>query len=142
MKNARDIHGARCRARWAAAMALGAVVVLAPSPAWSQDRGQVALMETPQSKVLSDGSIQEAGSLTLRLQRRATISFIPQKIDGTFIGVFTSLFGTSRGPAVSLRFVILQRNGRGEQDLVSYSGFGGGALGTSILRRVVMTALP
>ena len=142
MKNARDVHGARCRARWAAAMALGAVVVLAPSPAWSQERGQVTPSETPRPVVLSAGSIQEAGSLKPRPQRRVTFSFIPQKINGTSFGVFTSPFGTSDGPVVSLRAVVVQQNGRDGHGLVSYAWSDGGALGTSILRRVLMAASP
>ena len=40
MMNGRNLYGTRCRVRWAAAIALGAAVLLAPSLAWSQDRGQ------------------------------------------------------------------------------------------------------
>ena len=142
MKNTRDLHGARCRARWAAAMALGAVVVLAPSPAWSQNRGGVTPSETPRPTILSLGSFQEAGFLRLRPQPRATFSTVQQKIDGPSIGVFTSPFATSEGTVVSLRVVVLQKNGNDEGELVSYAGLGSGKLGTSILRRVVMAALP
>jgi len=67
-------------------MALGAVVVLAPSPAWSQERGRYALSETPRPIVLSGGSIHEAGAFTPSQQRRVTFAFIPQKIDGTSEG--------------------------------------------------------
>ena len=51
MKNARDERGARWRTRCAAAVAVGAVMVLAPS-AWSQDRGQCARIEAPWPMVL------------------------------------------------------------------------------------------
>jgi len=36
--------------------------------------------------------------------------------------------------------VVLQQNGRGGQEIVAWSG--GGTLGTSILRRVVMATFP
>ena len=130
MKNTRNLHGTRCRARWAAAIALGAVVVLAPSPAWSQERGRYALSETPRPIVLSGGSIHEAGAFTPSLQRRVTFSFIPRPI------------GTSEGPVESLRVVVLQQNGRDGHDLVSYAWPDAGALGTYILRRSVMAASP
>ncbi len=142
MKNTRNLHGARCRARWAAALAVGAVVVLAPSPAWSQDRGGVTPSETPRPTILSLESFQEAGFLRLRPQPRATFSTVQQKIDGPSIGVFTSPFGMSDGPVVSLNVVVPQQNGKDEGELVSYAGLGGGTLGTYILRRVVMAAVP
>jgi len=40
MKNGRNLYRTRCRVRWAAAIAVGAAVLLVPSLAWSQDRGQ------------------------------------------------------------------------------------------------------
>ena len=140
MRNVGNPRGARYRARWAAAWAVGAVVILASSPAWSQDRGGVVPSEKPRPVVLSSASIQEAGGLYLRPHRRPTPAIIQQKIDGPTFGVFTPPFGTSDGSRVSLRFVVLQQNGRGELELVAWTG--SGSLGTSILRRVVMAALP
>ncbi len=39
MKNGRNRAGTRSRVRWSAAIAVGALLVLAPSLAWTQDRG-------------------------------------------------------------------------------------------------------
>ena len=40
MMNGRNLYRTRGRVRWAAAIALGTALLLAPSLAWSQDRGQ------------------------------------------------------------------------------------------------------
>ena len=72
MKNARGERIASGRARWAALVVVGAVVALAPSLTWSENRGQCALIEAPWPIVLPDGSTHEAGSLKLCLQQMWT----------------------------------------------------------------------
>ena len=100
MKNVQDEHGACWRVRWAAAVALGAVVALAPSLAWSQNRGQCARIEAPWPMVLPDGSTHEAGSLKLCLQQMWTpVSGLHEiRVNGMSIGLFMSRVGTSEGP--------------------------------------------
>ena len=137
MKNARGKPGTRWQVRWAAAMAVVAVVALAPSPAWTQDRGRCALIEAPWPVVLPDGSTHEAGSLKLCLQQMWTpASGLHEiRIDGMPIGLFMSRVGTSEGPVEGVPVVVFQRNGTGEHYLVGYAWPDGEVMRTYILHK-------
>ena len=137
MKNARDERGARPRIRWAAAVALGAVVAIAPSLAWSQDRGQCARIEAPWPIVLPDGSAHEAGSLKLCLQQMWTpASGLHEiRVNGRSIGLFMSRVGTSEEPVEGVPVVVFQRNGTDEHYLVGYAWPDGETMRTYTLRR-------
>ena len=134
---ARNEHEALRRFRWAAAVALGAVVILAPSPAWSEDRGQCARIEAPWPIVLPDGSTHEAGSLKLCLQQMWTpASGLHEiRVNGMSIGLFMSRVGTSEGPVEGLPVVVFQRYGTDEHHLVGYAWPDGGAMRTYVLRK-------
>ena len=137
MKNARRKREARRPARWAAPVVLGAVVVLAPSLAWSEDRGQCARIEAPWPMVLPDGSTHEAGSLKLCLQQMWTpASGLHEiRVNGRSIGLFMSRVGTSEEPVEGVPVVVFQRNGTDEHYLVGYAWPDGEAMRTYILRR-------
>jgi len=137
MKNTRGEHGARPRLRWAAVLALGAVVVLAPSPAWSQNRGQCARIEVPWPVVLPDGSTHEAGSLNLCLQQMWTpASGLHEiRVNGKPIGLFMSRVGTSEGPAERVPVVVFQSNGTDERTLLGYAWPHGDVMRTYILHK-------
>ena len=124
------------RTRWTLTVALGVVVVLAPSLAWSQDRGQCALIEAPWPMVLPDGSVHEAGSLKLCLQQMWTpASGLHEiRVNGASIGLFMSSVGTSEEPVESVPVVVFQRNGTDEHYLVGYAWPDGEAMRTYILR--------
>ena len=137
MKNTRGEHGARPRLRWAAVLALGAVVVLAPSPAWSQNRGQCARIEVPWPVVLPDGSTHEAGSLNLCLQQMWTpASGLHEiRVNGKPIGLFMSRVGTSEESGEGVPVVVFQRYGSDEHHLVGYAWPDDGAMRTYVLRK-------
>ncbi|NIM00518.1 MAG: hypothetical protein GTN89_06520 [Acidobacteria bacterium] len=80
--------------------------------------------------------------MNLVTHRRPGSVIVQPKIDRPSLTVYTPPFGTSEEPITYLRFVVLQRNDRGEQDLVVFEGSGSGGLGTYTLRRVVMAASP
>ena len=137
MKNSRNECRACRTVRWAAAVALGAVVILTPSPAWSADRGQCALIEAPFPMILPDGSTHEAGSLKLCLQQMWTPASGMHEIvvNGKSIGVFMSRVGTSEEPAEGMPVVVFQRNGTEEYTLVGYAWPDGDFMRTYVLRK-------
>ena len=137
MKNARGECGGRRRTRWAAAVALGAVVALAPSLAWSQDPGRCARVEAPWPMVLPDGSTHEAGSLKLCLQQMWTpASGLHEiRVNGRSIGLFMSRVGTSEAPVERVPVVVFQRNGTDEHYLLGYAWPDGEIMRTYLLHK-------
>ncbi len=137
MKNARDERGARRRVRWAAAVALGAVVALSPSLAWSQDRGRCARVEAPWPIVLPDGSAHEAGSVKLCLQQMWTpASGLHEiRVNGRSIGLFMSRVGTSEAPVERVPVVVFRRNGTDEHYLLGYAWPDGEIMRTYLLHK-------
>jgi hypothetical protein len=138
MKNKRGEAKPLRRVRWAALVALGAVVALAPSPAWSQSRGQCAQIDAPWPMVLPDGSIHEPGPLRLCLQQMYTpASGLHEiRVNGATIGLFMSRVGTSEQPVDGVPIVVFQRNGTDEHYLVGYAWPDGDAMRTYVLARV------
>ena len=138
MKNTRGEAKPLRRVRWAAVVALGAVVVLAPSPAWSQSRGQCAQIDAPWPMVLPDGSIHKPGPLRLCLQQMYTpVSGLHEiRVNGATIGLFMSRVGTSEQPVEGLPIVVFQRDGTDEYYLVGYAWPDGDAMRTYVLRTV------
>ena len=135
MKNSRNRCEARRRILWA--VVLGTLVVLAPSLAWSQNRGQCARIETPWPVVLPDGSTHDAGSLNLCLQQMWTpASGLHEiRVNGRSIGLFMSRIGTGEGPVELLPVVVFQRNGTNERYLLGYAWPNGETMRTYILQR-------
>ena len=136
MKNLRNEHRALRRFRWAAAVALGAMVILAPSLAWSQDRGQCARIDAPWPMVLPDGSVHEAGSLNLCLQQMWTpASGLHEiRVNGVSLGLYTSRVATSERPVEDMPVVVFQRTETDERQLLGYAWPDGEFMRTYILQ--------
>ncbi len=137
MKISQSERGNRRQSRWAAAVALGAMVALAPSLTLSQDRGQCARIETPWPVVLPDGSTHEAGSLNLCLQQMWTpASGLHEiRVNGTSLGLFMSRVGTGEMPVEHMPLVVFQRNETDDRILLGYAWPDGAFMRTYILQR-------
>lgn len=137
MENTRNDRENRRQFRWAAAMILGALVFLAPSPAWSQDRGRCARIETPWPVVLPDGSTHDAGSMNLCLQQMWTPAsgLHEVRVNGKSTRLFMSRVGTSEATVEGVPIVVFQRNETDEHHLIGYAWPDGSDMRTYILRR-------
>ena len=93
------------------AVALSVLILLAAAPAWSQGRGSCAQATIPWSSILPDGSTQDAGSMSLCLNRmyNPAAGLHEIQIDGSPIGIFMSRVRQSeikrvhRAPVVDVR---------------------------------------
>lgn len=134
-----DRVGTRLRRRgcWPLATALGLLVALAPSPAWSESTGRCASVELPWPVVLPDGSAHEAGSLKVCLQQMWTSAagLHEIRVNGTAIGLFMSRVGESESPAEPGPIVIFQRRGTDEHYLVGYAWPNGDVMRTYALHK-------
>ena len=112
-------------------------MALAPSLAWSQDRGQCARIELPWPIVLPDGSTHEAGSLKLCLQQMWTpASGLHEiRVNGRSIGLFMSRVGTSEAPVERVPVVVFRRNGTDEHYLLGYAWPDGEIMRTYLLHK-------
>ncbi|MHC4093932.1 MAG: hypothetical protein ACYSVY_27280 [Planctomycetota bacterium] len=137
MKQNRARNWVRRRGCWPIAVALGLVVALTSSPAWSESPGRCAKVEVPWPIVLPDGSAHEAGSLRVCLQQMWTpaAGLHEVRVNGTAIGLFMSRVGKSENPAEPGPIVIFQRNGTDEHYLVGYAWPDGETMRTYALHK-------
>lgn len=151
MKNGRKRYGARCRVRWSAAIALGALVILAPSLAWSQESGRPeGFIPLPQP----GGELNKL-KLTTYSPPSWTLgsfdgfrNFIPLPHPGNELNklkltTYGSPFDTVGSFDGARNFIPLPQPG-GELNKLKLTTYGSedGEIGSFVLRRFVMVAFP
>jgi hypothetical protein len=119
-------------------VALGAVVAIVPSLAWTQGAGRCIRVETPWPVVLPDGSAHQAGTLRLCLRHEWTpVTGLHEiRVDGTSLGLFMSRIGKSEGRSERDPLVVFQRNVNEQHRLVGYAWPEGEVMRTFTLRQV------
>jgi hypothetical protein len=120
----------------AAALALVIPAALSPAPAWSQDRGRCAKIDTPWPIVLPDGSTHDAGSLRLCLQQmwNPVTGLHEIRVNDRSMGLFMSRVGLSESRVARGPILVFHRYGTDERHLIGYAWPRGEVMRTYSLR--------